>query len=198
MSTILAEVIAALDEAKLKITSILGGTGESTSPAYNDPREGWTLEEEREGVSYRWPKGLETYETFHIYRSSPELGGILMGIGAAPPEEFYGQMRSYWVVFLMGTGGGSKRPVVVFSACDDYETTGDSVAVIRGKGDTGKEMFGPDDTLPPGYERLRVELFKDRVSGGYNRAALVATTPEEMLAHGAIQVQVRSLKPAQA
>lgn len=45
-----------------------------------------------------------------------------------------------------------------------------------GKGAGGHSMFAPGDDLPPGYERLTVEIFRDRVGGpqAYNRLAVAA------------------------
>ena len=44
------------------------------------------------------------------------------------------------------------------------------------QGDGGRSMFAPGDELPAGYERLKIEVFRERVSGphAYNRLAVVA------------------------
>jgi hypothetical protein len=83
--------------------------------------------------------------------------------------------------------------VVRFRKTDDADRTREFIAVIRGKGTTGKEMYGPGDTLPSGYEHLRVENYCDCVMGGFRRYGVVATEDDvdSMLDHALIQARLR-------
>ena len=93
------------------------------------------------------------------------------------------------------TNGQRRRPIVVFTEADDFETTGDLLAIIKGKGDGGRSMYGPGDELPPGYERLQVEIFRDRITGpqAFNKLAVVAKggDPQAMCTHAALQIALR-------
>ena len=97
--------------------------------------------EERSGERYPWPSGTDNYDKFWIYRA-PD--GRLFATGIVPKGY---QGRDFWMTFILGSGRGSKRPVVLFGD-DDYADTGEAAAIIRGKGSTGKAMFGMDDELP--------------------------------------------------
>jgi hypothetical protein len=98
-------------------------------------------------------------------------------------------------VFKMADGLKGKRPVTPFIAADDFGETGEMVALIRGKGPKGRQMFGPGDQLPAPYENLRLEIHADRKSGGYQKHCVVAHKDdvETMLRHCAAQVQIRHL-----
>ncbi len=153
---------------------------------------GWSFVEERADKTYTWPKSVDEYARYWVYRA-PD--GRLCALGLVSPEGG----RPYWVTFLLGSGGGSPTAVVVFNAADDYEVTGEALAIIRGKGGS-KAMFGPDDALPRPYRDMRVETYRDRISGrsGYtfNKAAVVAHHDDHitMLRHALAQVDLRGLK----
>lgn len=194
----IARAVAAIfDEARDRVLALLSDEDAGVVPGA-DLASGWQFVESRPGVSYRWPNAVETYQTFRIFRRDSEEGSLVMALAEAPPQVFYGRERHYYVVFLLGADGGSPRPVVVFTETDDFEQTHQFAAIIRGKGKTGKEMFAQGDDLPAGYEHLTIQTYRDRVEGGYKRLAVITDSDEEMLAHGALQVRVRGLRPAQA
>lgn len=203
----LADAVTAIfDDARDQVLSLLANgqvaseAADSTTGWTDDPTIGWEFVESRDGVSYRWPKEVETYESYRVFRRDSKEGSLLMALAAAPAAEFFGRMRKYNVVFLLGSGGGSPSPVAVFTACDDFEETQQFAAIIRGKGETGNEMFAPGDQLPAGYEHLTIETFRDRIpqKGSFNRLAVIADSDGEMLGHGALQVRTRGLKPFKA
>jgi hypothetical protein len=156
----------------------------------------WTKVGDLEGQTYAWPEGTEHYDPFEVWESGDARGRLQLGLGNAVERgTYYGKDRGYWLVFDM-VNGQKRRPIVVFTESDDYEQTGDLVAVIKGKGAGGRSMFNPSDDLPAGYERLRVELFRDRISGpqAYNRLAVIAEGGDRqaMLDHGLMQLRLRS------
>ena len=108
---------------------------------------------------------------------------------------YYGKERGYWVAFEM-VNGQKRRPILIFMEADDFDTSGALVAVLKGKGAGGRSMFAPGDDLPVGYERLTVEIFRDRVSGpqAYNRLAVVAEGGgrQAMCTHAFLQLGLRS------
>ena len=89
-------------------------------------------------------------------------------------------------------------------ATDDFTHTGDAAAIIRGKGLTGKAMFGLADPLPAAYEGFKIQRYKDRVnpeSGySYDKAAVVVQGEDHvgMLKHAQAQVDLRGLSVAAA
>jgi hypothetical protein len=156
----------------------------------------WTLVGELQNQTYSWPGGIETYEPFEVWETIDLRGRIQIGVGKATERgEYYGRMRGYWLAFEM-VNGQKRRPIVVFNEADDYETSGDLVAIIKGKGAGGRSMFGPGDVLPPGYERLPVEVFRERINGpqAFNRLAVIAQGGDRqtMCVHAALQLRLRS------
>ena len=160
----------------------------------------WRLADERTGETYSWPEGLDEYETFRIFDcTTAPLGQYAVGKVTNVKNEYWGQLRPYFVVFKLGAGGGSKQPIAVFVAADDFEQTADYIAVIRGAGGKrGQRMFPPDQAPPQAYEGLSVVTFRDRIAGtqrfsGFNRLAVAANEEdaETMLRHAAIQVVLR-------
>ena len=157
---------------------------------------GWTWGEtgRRSGVTYPWPAkageapNLEHYDPFVEWEGTGAEGRVRLGVGRCERAEVWGKDRLYFIVFILRPK--SIEPVVEFLEADD----GDSfVAIIRGKGRTGREMFAPGDELPPGYEHLPVGSYRDHVADGYRRVAVVArqADPEVMLEHGLTQARLR-------
>jgi len=167
------------------------GSTEPSARAGELPEE-WNLVEGREGESYRWPSGVEHYESFRVFEGSTSTGTLRLALAEHAPIELRGGLRKYYVVFYVTAG--SKRPLVTFQAADDYEQTQELVAIIRGR-DGGRKMYGPGDALPEAYESFPVEEFNERIvgPGSLHKFAVVAREDDAatMLAHGYLQARQR-------
>jgi hypothetical protein len=157
-------------------------------------RTEWRKVGELTDQSYAWPHGLETYDPFEVW----ELDGIQIGLGRATDRDiYYGKERGYWLAFEM-VNGQRRRPIVVFNEADDFDTSGDLVAIIKGKGPGGRSMFASGDELPAGYERLDIDVFRNRINGpqAFNRLAVIAEAGDRaaMCTHAALQLALRSLR----
>jgi hypothetical protein len=191
--TILGAFDAAMAEARTSFESSvrrhLGGMTETEGMTTG--AGDWSFVEEREGRTYTWPKSVDEYARYWVYRA-PD--GRLCALGLVSPES----SPPFWVTFLLGSGGGSPTAIVVFNAADDYAVTGEALAIIRGKGG-GKAMFGPEDALPPAYHDMRIETYRDRISGrrgySFNKAAVIAHRDDHitMLRHALAQVDLRGI-----
>ncbi|HEX2503280.1 MAG TPA: lipoyl(octanoyl) transferase LipB [Miltoncostaeaceae bacterium] len=170
--------------------------GTKTPPATIEGQ--WVLRDERMGERYPWPEGMEYYDDpFWIYEA-PD--GRLFGLGRVSAGR---EDRPFWMTFVLGAEGGSKRAVVLFMATNDYADTGEAAALIRGKGPTGRAMYGMDEALPAAYAEMRIERYKDRVTGerySYDKAAVIAHGDDHvaMLRHAMAQVDLRGLEPQAA
>ena len=160
----------------------------------------WALVGTREGETYSWPEGPDQYASFAIYESdNPELDRYAIGKVEAIDREYWGTKRPYFVVFRLPASGTSKQPIAVFVAADDYSTTREYVAAIRGAGGPrGQRMFAPSDAPPMAYESLRVVTFRDHVAGtpqfgGYDKLAVLVDEDDvdSAIRHAAIQVALR-------
>ena len=156
--------------------------------------ERWNKVGELEGESYSWPTGTEDYSVFEVWETVDGDGRRWqLGLGQSTARGiYYGRERGYWLVFEM-VNGQKRRPIVVFTEGDNPD---ELVAVIKGKGPGGRSMFAPGDELPRGYERLVVDVFRDRITGpqAFNRLAVVAVDAdrEAMLDHGLLQLHLRT------
>jgi hypothetical protein len=155
---------------------------------------GWSKVGELENQSYTWPEGTEHYAPFEVWEAAAP-SRIQIGLGDPNnPGTYYGKERDYWLAFEV-VNGERRRPIVVFNEADDYEESGDLVAIIKGKGDGGRSMFSPGDDLPAGYERLEIDVFRNRINGpqAYNRLAVIARGGDRqaMCAHAALQLGLR-------
>ena len=85
------------------------------------------------------------------------------------------------------------EPVVEFREADHSDENGPYVAINRGKGKTGREMFAPGDEPPAGYENPPIESCRDHIANGFRRLAVVARAdePEVMLDHALLQARLR-------
>jgi len=182
------------------IISHLGADGaadEAPPPARvdrSDLPEDWRLVREREGESYRWPKGRDRYEPYRVFMGTTRAeGAVQVGLGETVRKNRWGRDRKYVVAFL--GAGAPQRPLVEFVAADDYERTRELVAVIRGS-DGGRRMYGAGDTLPAVYtERFRTQLYNERVvhPGVWNKIVVVAREDDDeaILNHALIQSRRR-------
>ena len=174
-----------------------GVTDKGTAPARGDPLdlpEDWRLVREREGESYRWPKGRDRYEPYRVFMGTTRAeGAVQVGLGETVRKNRWGRDRKYVVAFL--SAGAPQQPLVEFVAADDYERTHELVAVIRGS-DGGRRMYGAGDTLPAVYaERFRTQLYNERVvhPGVWNKIVVVAREDDDeaILNHALIQSRRR-------
>jgi hypothetical protein len=174
-----------------------GVTDKGPASARGDPLdlpEDWRLVREREGESYRWPKGRDRYEPYRVFMGTTRAeGAVHVGLGETVRKNRWGRDRKYVVAFL--SAGAPQQPLVEFVAADDYERTHELVAVIRGS-DGGRRMYGAGDTLPAVYaERFRTQLYNERVvhPGVWNKIVVVAREDDDeaILNHALIQSRRR-------
>jgi hypothetical protein len=172
----------------------------SAPPTAGDPGHSrthvWRQVGELANQSYTWPQGTDHYKPFEVWESADARGRIQVGLGRiAERGRHFGKLRGYWMAFEM-INGQKRRPIAEFVDADDFESSGTVVAVLKGKGDGGRSMFAPGDELPAGYERLTIEVFRDRVSGpqAYKRLAVVAEAGDRqsMCTHAFLQLGLRS------
>ncbi len=168
-----------------------GPTG--VAPLEPDVLEGWKEIERLTNQTYSWPAdagGTEEYDPFILYQSGSRILALAHNLEKVVVKD---KRREQVWVFQMGAGRGSKRPITPFIAADDFADTGEMVAIMRGKGETGRAMFEPGDELPPEYDNLKVETLGDRIRGHYRRLCVVAhkDDTEPMLRHGAAQIRLR-------
>jgi hypothetical protein len=197
---ILRDMARSLDSTATRLDLLaLGGT--PATPAQETLEvavsgSGWSWKEtgRRSGVTYSWPTkagetpNLEKYDPFVEWEGTAAEGRVRLGVGECERAEVWGKDRLYFIVFIVRAK--SIEPVVEFLEADDGDAF---VAIIRGKGRTGREMFAPGDELPAGYEHLPVEPYRDHVADGYRRLAVVArqADPEVMLEHALMQARLR-------
>lgn len=179
----LAELRDLMDDARTS------PRGEAREPE-DLPQLDWHEVQRLTGQTYRWPDkngGLETYDPFIVYTS----GGLTLAVARLTNE----RERDQTWVFRMSDDLKHKRPLTPFIAGDTYDDKGEMISLIRGKGETGRQMFGPGDQLPRGYDQLRVEIHRDRKAGGFNKYCVVAHKDdvESMLLHCALQARLRGL-----
>jgi hypothetical protein len=170
---------------------------QTAAPARGGPLDlpkDWRLVREREGESYRWPKGRDRYKPYRVFMGTTRAeGAVQVGLGETVRKNRWGRDRKYVVAFL--SAGAPQQPLVEFVAADDYEQTRELVAVIRGS-DGGRRMYGVGDTLPAVYkERFRTQVYNERVvhPGVWNKIVVVAREDDDeaILNHALIQSRRR-------
>jgi hypothetical protein len=154
----------------------------------------WIAVEDRNGESYQWPNvPLEHYDPFTVYEGATPRGSIRLAIGRCERVHVFGRDRRYLITFHVTAGG--KRPLCEFVEADDYESTRELVAIIRGNGTGKRSMFPPGGNLPGAYRKLRIETYSDRIEwrGSYRQLAVVAkeNDADAMLNHTLIQAAFR-------
>jgi len=174
-----------------------GASGSAAPSARERPLdlpEDWRLVRERDGESYGWPDGRDRYEPYRVFVGTTRTeGAVQIGLGETVRKNKWGRDRKYVVAFL--SSGSPQQPLVEFVAADDYEQTGELVAVIRGS-DGGRRMYGVGDPLPAAYaERFRTQIYNERVvhPGAWNKIVVVAREDdhEAILNHALIQSRRR-------
>jgi hypothetical protein len=159
-----------------------------------DLPDDWRLVRERDGESYGWPNGRDSYNPYRVFIGTTRAeGAVQIGLGETIRKNKWGRDRKYVVAFL--SAGSPQQPLVEFVAADDYEKTSELVAVIRGS-DGGRRMYGVGDGLPPVYtERFRTQIYNERVvhPGAWNKLVVVAREDddESMLNHALVQSRRR-------
>jgi hypothetical protein len=175
-----------------------GASTKAAAPAGGrtaDLPEDWRLVREREGQSYQWPDRREHYARYRVFIGTTRAeGAVHIALGEAIRKNRWGRDRKYVVAFL--SSGPPQQPLAEFVAADDYEETGELVAVIRGS-DGGRRMYGAGDALPGVYkERFRTQMYSERVvyPGVWNKVVVVAREDDDatILNHALIQGRRRN------
>jgi hypothetical protein len=125
--------------------------------------------------------------------------GIIRFAIGKPVERIpvYGRERG-WISVWEVVNGQPREQRAVFVETDDFETTGDHVALISGRRGSKKAGFPPNEraALPPLYRGMRVETHRDRCNGPYakDRLAVVAREDEQevMLNHALAHLRLRA------
>lgn len=174
-----------------------GPTLRATDPAAGRT-EPWRQIDGFEGFEHRWPEVHEHYGPMTVWESRDDRGPVRFAIGA-PRERLplYGCERG-WVSVWEVINGQPREQRANFIETDDFESTGERIAHIGGKGGNRMAGFlpGEEDLLPPVYAGMKVELQRDRLRGPYakNRLGVVATSQdtETMLDHALAHLRLRS------
>jgi hypothetical protein len=163
-------------------------------PRSADLPDDWSLTQDRQGESYRWPKQRDSYSPYRVFLGTTRAeGAVQLGLGETIRENAWGRDRKYVVAFL--SGGAPQQPLVEFVATDDYADTHELVAVIRGS-DGARRMYGIGDTLPAAYaQHFRTQIYNERVAypGAWNKLVVIAHEDDHatMLNHALIQSRRR-------
>jgi hypothetical protein len=158
------------------------------------PKE-WQLVREDSGVRYTWGEDHDIYDPFLIYEGWTSKGKARMAIGKCSRTRTHGRDRIYYIVVNIGPEGGM-RAIAEFLATDDYDGTGEVIAIIKGKEGSGRQ-FASADELPSIYRDWNTVTYRDRVDypGSYLKQGLVCNErdAETMLNHSLAQIQLRNL-----
>ena len=160
----------------------------------------WQIVEDRENEAYQWPNvPRERYDPFTVYEGTTSNGSIRLAVGWCRRAPVFGKDRLYLITFHVTAGG--KRPLCEFVEADDYESTRELVAIIRGNGAGQRSMYPVGSYLPGAYRNLRTETYSDRITfrGAYKQQAVVAREDDvgSMLNHSLIQADLRfAIKPS--
>jgi hypothetical protein len=154
----------------------------------------WVVVGDREDEAYQWPNvPLEHYDPFTVFEGRTSRGSIRLAIGRCRRAPVFGRDRLYLITFHITAGG--KRPLCEFVEVDDYESTRELVAIIRGNGTGKRSMYPTGSNLPGAYRKLRIETYSDHIKwrGSYRQLAVVAheADVDAMLNHTLIQAAFR-------
>ncbi|HEX5593626.1 MAG TPA: hypothetical protein VFX35_09795 [Solirubrobacterales bacterium] len=157
--------------------------------------ERWQLVGKDSEVRYTWGEDYDLYDPFLTFEGTTPEGKARLAIGKCRRTRTHGRDRIYYIVVSIGPEGGM-RAIAEFLATDDYEETGEVIAIIKGKDGTGR-LFDSADELPPVYKDLRTVTYRDRVDypGSYLKQGLVCDEDdaETMLNHSLAQMRLRDL-----
>jgi hypothetical protein len=157
--------------------------------------EHWDLIDRTSDVRYTWGEDQDVYDPFLTYEGWTSKGKALLAIGKCERTRTHGRDRIYYIVISIGPEGGM-RAIAEFLATDDYDETGDVIAIIKGKDGSGRQ-FDSADELPPVYRGWNTVTYRDRVDypGSYLKQGLVCNERdfETMLNHSVAQIQLRNL-----
>jgi len=157
--------------------------------------EKWQLVKEDSGVRYTWGEDHDVYDPFLIYEGWTSKGKARLAIGKCRRTRVHGRDRIYYIVVSIGPEGGM-RAIAEFLATDDYEDTGEVIAIIKGKEGSGRQ-FDSAHELPSIYDRWITVTYRDRVDypSSYLKQGLVCNErdAETMLNHSLAQMQLRGL-----
>jgi hypothetical protein len=179
---------------------VAGGGRPAGVPALGDDRvefpPWWRRVEERHGVRYTWGRDeFDLYDPFIVYEGRISDGIVRLAIGKCERTPVHSEDRIYYIVCAVGPQGGL-RAIAEFLATDDYDETGDVIAIIKGKDGTGR-MFDSGEELPAVYSPWQTVTYRDRVDypGSYTKQGLVCSEldHEVMLNHALAQIQLRGL-----
>jgi hypothetical protein len=147
------------------------------------------------GIEYRWGEDVDVYDPFITYEGLTSKGKAVLAIGKCQRTRTHGRDRIYYIVINIGPEGGM-RPIAEFLATDDYEDTGEVIAIIKGKEGTGRQ-FDTAEELPPIYRNWETVTYRDRVDypSSYLKQGLVCSEDDftTMLNHSLAQILLRNL-----
>jgi hypothetical protein len=170
------------------------GQGPVATALEDDLPISWEPVQELKDVYYRWPEVTEHYTRYVIYTGTTRREGSLrIALGHAERANTWGRDRLYVVAFL--SGAQPQIPLCEWLETDDFETSHEFIAVVRGS-DGGRKMYGPGDTLPNVYtDHFETVIYRDRIdySGAWNKVAVVAKDEDysSMLNHALLQARRR-------
>ncbi|HKB51309.1 MAG TPA: hypothetical protein VKC63_07755 [Solirubrobacterales bacterium] len=189
----LQELRALLDMLASEESSVEPVASRGDSRVDLPPR--WRMVEERHGVTYTWGGDHDVYDPFRIYAAEISSGAVRLAIGRCERTRTFGQDRIYYIVVSIGPEGGM-RAISEFLAADDYAETHEVIAIIKGRGGSGRQFDRPEE-LPSVYADWSTVTYRDRVDypGSYLKQALVCSEQdhETMLNHSLAQIQLRHL-----
>jgi hypothetical protein len=152
-------------------------------------REPWRQVDIIEGFEHQWPELHEHYGPMAVWESADDQGPVRLAIGE-PQErlDLYGRKRG-WLSIWQVINGQPRDQRANFVETDDYATSGERIAHIRGKNGNRMAGYAPTEKhlLPAVYANMRIEVQRDRMNGRYakERLGVVATSDdiEVMLDH---------------
>src|SRR4051812_37181830 len=133
INAMLDELLAASQQGDVGVPLAADARAVEEEPAQAFTPGDWREAERQTGISYRWMDGnIDDYTEFAVYEDGDS--GVAMGIGKIAPKEIRGKQRSYQVVFSME--GTKLDPMAVFNEADDFDSTRELLALVRGKGES--------------------------------------------------------------